>query len=453
MSDIILATINAKWIHPSLALRLLKANLGDLEPRSEILEFALRQPLAEKTGPILAVHPRILALSVSIWNHTATVELLEALDPLWDSSRPVIVLGGPEASFLRPDAALFRYADYVIRGEGETAFRELCKRILDSKTVTDTVFIDASPVDLPAITPAYRLYTAEDLGRKLTYVEASRGCPYGCEFCLSSATPGVREFSLDQFLAEMETLIIRGARSFKFLDRTFNLDITRARTILEFFLERLQPSMYVHLEMVPSRFPPDLRELLTRFPPLSLRLELGIQTLNPQTALLIGRPGDPERELETLDFLRRETNAIVHADLIAGLPGEDMQSFAQGFDRLWKVRPAEIQLGILKCLSGTAINRHIEPYGMRFNPKPPYEVLETAAIPERDMERIKNFARFWELIVNRGTFETIIDQFFPPQAPVFDLFMALSDRLFKRFGRNWGIDRRELRRAIPEEMS
>jgi radical SAM superfamily enzyme YgiQ (UPF0313 family) len=210
--------------------------------------------------------------------------------------------------------------------------------------------------------------------------------------------------------------------------------------------------MYVHFEMVPFRFPQELRKILTRFPPESLRLELGIQTLNRETAVLIGRPGDPEKELETLDFLRRETKAIVHADLIAGLPGEDMRSFAQGFDRLWKVRPAEIQLGILKCLPGTAIIRHIEPYGMRFKAEPPYEILESAAIPEQDLDRIKNFARFWELIVNRRIFEDNMDELFPPQTPVFAPFMALSDRLLERFGRNWGIDRRELRAVTLEEL-
>jgi radical SAM superfamily enzyme YgiQ (UPF0313 family) len=450
LSDIILSTINAKWIHPSLALRLLKANLGELENHCEILEFALRQPLAEKTGPILAARPRVLGLSVSIWNHTATQELLEALGDR--GSRPVIVLGGPEASFLPEDAELFRYADYVIRGEGETAFRELCKWLLQpppgAALVRGGKFIDAPPVGLDAIDPGYRLYTAEDLERKLCYVEASRGCPYGCEFCLSSATPEVREFPLDKFLGEMETLIARGARGFKFLDRTFNLDIERAGRILEIFLERLAPGLYVHFEMVPSRFPRELREILTRFPPGSLRLELGIQTLNRETAARTGRAGDPERELETLDFLRRETKAIVHADLIAGLPGEDMRSFAEGFDRLWTVRPAEIQLGILKRLPGTAIGRHAEPFGMRFNAKPPYEVLETAALPGPDLDRIKNFARFWELIVNRGAFTDLIDQLFPRSAPVFAPFMALSDRLLERFGRNWGIDRRELRAAV-----
>jgi hypothetical protein len=470
LPGIVLATINAKWIHPSLALRLLTANLGCLEDRCEILEFALRQPLAEKTGPILAARPKILGLSVSIWNHAATVELLGALTEEWNSSqrspafasRPVIVLGGPEASFLDEDAELFRYVDYVIRGEGEIPFRELCKDLLADQTAAlsgpprQAVFIDAPPAETAAIAAGYRLYTAEDLGRKLSYVEASRGCPFGCEFCLSGAAHGspankrVREFPLDQFLREMETLIDRGARSFKFLDRTFNLDISRAIGILEFFLERLKPGLFVHFEMVPFRFPPELREILGRFPPGSLRLELGIQTLNPQTAALIGRPGDPERDLEALDFLRRETNATVHADLIAGLPGEDLRSFAQGFDRLRQVRPAEIQLGILKLLPGTVLSRHVGPWGMRFNPKPPYEVLETAALSEPDMDRLKNFARFWELLVNRGAFNDLIDRIFPPEKAVFAPFMELSDRLLARFGRNWGLDRRDLRTALSE---
>ena len=462
MSGIVLATINAKWIHPSLALRLLKANLAELESRSEILEFALRQGLDEKTGPILKARPAILGLSVSIWNHAATVELLRALDPLWGGARPVVVLGGPEASFLGEDAELFRYAGYVIRGEGEFAFRDLCRRLLTAKAAPApkpagaAVFIDAPPVDTAAVAAGYRLYTAEDLGRKLSYVEASRGCPFGCEFCLGGASPGgaadrrVRDFPLDQFLGEMDALIARGARSFKFLDRTFNLDMGRAIRILEFFLGRLEPGLYVHFEMVPSRFPPELREILRRFPPGSLRLELGIQTFNPGAAALIGRPSDPQGELEALEFLRRETGAIVHADLIVGLPGEDLGSFARGFDRLWRTRPAEIQVGILKLLPGAAISRHAGPFGMAFNPKPPYEVLETAALPRADLDRLKNFARFWELIVNRGAFSAIVDRLFPPEAPVFAPFMELSDRLLARFGRNWGLDRRDIRAALSD---
>jgi radical SAM superfamily enzyme YgiQ (UPF0313 family) len=322
-------------------------------------------------------------------------------------------------------------------------------KTLASVAVVSGKVIIAKPIDLAAIAPAYRLYTNEDLRQKLVYVEASRGCPFGCEFCLSSLDKEVREFPLDPFLEEMDTLIRRGARTFKFLDRTFNLDIERARRIMEFFLARQAeaPSLCVHFEMVPSRFPPELREPLTRFPLRSLRLEVGIQTFNRETAALIGRPCAPEAELEALRFLTARTNAIVHADLIAGLPGEGMASFGEGFDRLWAAGPAEIQVGILKCLPGTPIARHSEARGIRCSPEPPYEVLETAALPMAELDRIKNFARFWELIVNRGVFRDLGSFLFPMMSsgqPVFRPFLELSDRLLARFGRNWGIDRKEL---------
>jgi radical SAM superfamily enzyme YgiQ (UPF0313 family) len=494
--DIVLSTINAKWIHPSLALRLLKANLGPLKERAEILEFALRQPLSEKTGPLYTARPRILGLSVSIWNHDAVIELLKALKtPDEPPFKPIIILGGPEVSTIPIESEIFNYADYAIQGEGEIAFRELCEYIL-SKRGADfprgqmespafaapsscrtrrlpqnpsgrtplrptpqsgadaCVFIAAPPADLSAIASGYRYYTDEDLRRKFVYVEASRGCPFGCEFCLSSLDRKVREFPLEPFLAELDALIRRGGRNFKFLDRTFNLDTGRSGRIADFFLERLKEGgledLTVHFEILPSRVPLSLREKLARFPPGSLRLEAGVQTLNPRIAALIGRPSDSEKELETLASLGKQTSALVHADLIAGLPGEDLDSFARGFDRLWAVRPAEIQLGILKCLPGTPLTRHTQAWGMRYMARPPYEVLESAALPQQDLDRIKHFARFWERIVNRGSFAALLPSLLPPEKSAFSRFMALTDTLLGRFGKSWGIDRRDLEAALND---
>jgi len=472
VKDIVLTTINAKWIHPSLALRLLKANLVSLEEQCEIVEFNLRQPLNEKVESLLAAHPRILGISVSIWNHLATLELLAELQKAWavNGAKPVVVLGGPEVTHLPPDAEIFKFADFVIRGEGETAFRTLCENVLKGAGQEPPKFIDAAPVNLETLKSGYHLYTDEDLANKLTYIEASRGCPFNCEFCLSAAAKAaakaadkeVREFPLAPFLAQMDALVQRGAKTFKFLDRTFNINTDRAIGIINFFLAKIEerktnpslPPIVAHFEMVPSLFPPDLREALVRFPPGSLRLEIGIQTLNAEVSARISRPSNPEKELEALRFLREKTNAIIHADLIAGLPGEDLASFGSGFDRLWQTLHnaaqdcaprAEIQLGILKLLPGAPISRHSETFKMRFNPLPPYEIEETSSISAPDLRRIKNFARFWELIINRGIAH------FAETEPVFGKFMALSDTFFAHFGRNWGIDRNELAEFIKLE--
>jgi radical SAM superfamily enzyme YgiQ (UPF0313 family) len=252
----------------------------------------------------------------------------------------------------------------------------------------------------------------------------------------------------------MNDLINRGAKTFKFLDRTFNLNIDRAQRIMEFFLERIESKRHfiVHFEMVPSRFPPELIDTLAMFPPGTLRLEIGIQTLNPDVSARVCGFSKTEQELATLRLLREKTRAIIHADLIAGLPGEDMASIGRGFDALWAALSqvsdnsitginTEIQLGILKLLPGTPLARHTEAFAMRYMPLPPYELLESSTITACELDRIKNFARFWEQIINRGLMDIGC-------APVFNRFMALSDFLFTRFGRNWGIPKDELVEAI-----
>lgn len=217
---------------------------------------------------------------------------------------------------------------------------------------------------------------------------------------------------------------------------------------MDFFLARLGGDAYVHFEMVPSRFPEELKEALAAFPRGSLRLEVGIQTFDPVVAATIGRPSDPEKELEALRFLRQRTHAIVHADLIAGLPGETIESFSRGFNRLWLVRPTEIQVGVLKRLPGAPLARHDQPFRMRYAAAPPYEVEATSTMERSDLDRIKNFARFWELIVNRDHFPDLVSRLVPEGEAAFERFLWLADALLSRFGRNWGIDRSELRATL-----
>ena len=470
MSAIVLCTINAKWIHPSLALRLLKANLPDnldccsLRDSCTILEFSQRQSLAEKTAAVLAKQPEIFALSVSIWNHQATLELLRDLENEWPEKKPVIVLGGPELTPLPPETEIFNYADFVIRGEGELIFAQLCRAVsedLITAKKTYGKFIEGGEADLNIVKNAYNLYTEEDLEHKLIYAESSRGCPYSCAFCQSAANVSLREFPLESFFNDFDRLLQRcrgKIKTIKFLDRSFNIKLTRAVKILEFCLLKTEHySVQFHFEMIPAVFPEELCNILALFPPETIRLEIGIQSFNAKTNALIHRISNPEKELEVLRFLREKTNAILHVDLIAGLPGEDIGSFGNGFDRLWitlsgagSSAPFEIQLGILKCLPGTpiydkAIKDH---FSIVHNTVAPYEVTETDCLPASDMEKIKNFARFWEQIVNRRSFPDLLSRLTIPGEAVFARFMDVSQKLLDRFGRNWGIPKPELEDAL-----
>ena len=184
--------------------------------------------------------------------------------------------------------------------------------------------------DFAQLALPYDLYTDEDVAHRVIYVEASRGCPFECEFCLSSLDVPVRNAPLDRFLAAMESLLDRGVQQFKFVDRTFNLNLKTSTSILQFFWERYRPGLFVHFEMIPDRLPASLREIITKFPPGALQFEVGIQTFNERVAALISRRQDNAKAEENLRWLRAETGVHVHADLIVGLPGEDLESFAGG---------------------------------------------------------------------------------------------------------------------------
>ncbi len=227
------------------------------------------------------------------------------------------------------------------------------------------------------------------------------------------------------------------------VDRTFNLNIASAAAILRFFLDNWRQGLFLHFEMIPDRLPDPLRELIARFPPGALQLEVGIQTFNPQVAARISRRQDNARAEENLRFLRQHTGAHIHADLIAGLPGEDLQSFAAGFDRLVALDVQEIQLGILKRLRGAPIARHDQPWGMVYNPHPPYEILQTAAIDFATMQRLRRFARYWDLIVNSGNFPATSALLKTAPSPFF-AFLDLADWLYARTGQAHGIARSRL---------
>jgi hypothetical protein len=299
----------------------------------------------------------------------------------------------------------------------------------------------------------YRFYSDSDIANRVIYVEASRGCPFTCEFCLSSLDIPVRQFDHERVLAEIGALFDRGARTFKFVDRTFNLNVRISLAILSFFLERMEPGLFVHFEMVPDRFPPQLREVVKRFPPGSLQLEIGVQTLNPEVSANISRRQDVPKLKENLSFLRTETSAYLHVDLIAGLPGETLASFGEGFDELVALDPQEIQVGILKRLRGTPIVRHDHEYQMRYSDEPPYEVVCTRDMTFGDLQRVGRFARYWDLVANSGNFVSSKRFILQSRDSAFDAFMHFSEWLYARVGRRASINLRVLAELVFQYLT
>jgi hypothetical protein len=436
MPEIVLATLNARYIHASFGLRCLRANLGELRANSALAEFTTSQGPLEIAEELLALQPRILGLGVYIWNVALTTGLVALLKRL----RPglTIVLGGPEVSYECEQQEVVRLADHVITGEADLVFPGVCRQILAGHPPAAKI-IPAAPPDVAQLAWPYDEYTDGDIAHRIVYVEASRGCPFECEFCLSSLDIPVRAFPLGPFLAAMDRLFARGVRHFKFVDRTFNLHIETGRRMLEFFLARLQPGLFLHFEMIPDRLPAGLRELITRFPPGMLQFEVGVQTFNPEVATAIHRRQDLGRLEENFRFLRLQTGVHVHADLIAGLPGETLAGFAAGFDRLVALGPQEIQVGLLKRLRGTPIGRHDDAWQMVYSPLPPYELLQNRLIDFATMQRLGRFARYWDLVGNSGRFVTVLPEFWSGGASPFAEFMRFSDWFYGREGRRHNI--------------
>jgi hypothetical protein len=365
-----------------------------------------------------------------------TTELVSTLKRL----RPelIIILGGPEVSFELDQQPIVQKADYVITGEADLKFAETCRHLLAGERPALKIIASELPV-LDQLVAPYDLYTDRDVAHRIIYVEASRGCPFTCEFCLSSLDVPVRQFPLPALLKNLEELMRRGVRQFKFVDRTFNLNLTTSKALLQFFLDRFQPGLFVHFEMIPDRLPEALREIIGKFPPGALQFEVGIQTFNPQLSQLISRRQDYDRLADNFRFLREHTGVHVHADLIVGLPGESLESFGAGFDRLIALGPQEIQVGILKRLRGTPIVRHDAAWGMVYNEHPPYEVLQTKLIDFNSLQRLRRFSRFWDLIGNSGNFVTTAPLIWTDEGSPFQEFMRLCDWLHERLGRRHGI--------------
>ncbi len=464
MTNILITTLNARYAHSALGLRCLYSNLHELQPQAKIVEFTINDQIQTIAEDILIHEPKIIGISVYIWNALETAQLIEILKKV--SPTITIVLGGPEAGYT-PHRVDFSKADYIISGEGEVAFYELCKKLLEpicpqpisvrgepielqhpstgsGRTVTQ--IIKAPLPDLKSISMPYSAYSDDDIAHRTIYVEASRGCPFECEFCLSSMDEKVRNFPLDELLEEFEILWQRGARSFKFIDRTFNLNMTFANRILDFFLSK-EPAYFAHFEVIPDHFPDVLKSKIALFPAGSLQLEIGIQTLDPIIAKGINRPLRVEKIYENIRFLENETSSHMHLDLIVGLPGETLEGFGRNLDKLVSLASCEIQIGILKNLSGTTLSRHDKEHGIIYSDTPPYDILQNNNLSFIQIQKMKRFARFWDIFYNSGNFEKTVKLLWTRSAQtdddelpaVFDNFYAFSEWIYTQTLSTWKI--------------
>jgi radical SAM superfamily enzyme YgiQ (UPF0313 family) len=428
---IILSTLNARYAHASLGLRYLLANMGPLQSQASIQEFVIGAKTTEIVEKLLAGQPRVVGFGVYIWNVEETTRVVAMLKRV--APGVVVVLGGPEVSHESGEQAIVQLADYLVTGWGDVTFPKLCGEILNGPKPLMKVHAGVQP-PMAEIRMPYSLYSDHDIAHRTIYVEASRGCPFKCEFCLSALDKTAWPFALDTFLGELESLHGRGARLFKFVDRTFNLNIKTSLRIMQWFLDKLAGNpddpVYAHFELVPDHLPDALKEGIAQFPPGALQFEIGIQSFNPAVQALVSRRQDNAKAAENIRWLCEHSHAHLHVDLIAGLPGEDVASFARGFDQLVALAPHEIQFGILKRLRGTPIIRHTEQFGMVFDPYPPYTILATRDIDFSTMLRLVRFARYWDLVANSGRFVNTIAQLLG-EAP-FDNFMAFSDWIYSK---------------------
>ncbi len=446
-SKIVLATINAKYIHASLGLRYLYANLKELQSHCEIKEFVIQTRAIDIVEKILESKPTIVGFGVYIWNIIETTNVVSLLKVIAPEIK--VVLGGPEVSYESEQQDIVTTADYVLTGAAEVSFYQLCKDIIN-QTEPEQKILRSKPVELKDLELPYQYYSDEDLKNRLLYVEASRGCPFKCEFCLSSLDTASNPFELELFLEQMEVLYQRGARNFKFIDRTFNLNIKTTMQIMQFFLDKKNDELYLHFEVVPDHLPRKLKEVLTQFPEGSLQFEIGIQTFDQQVQTNISRKQNNAKSKENLVWLKEHTHAHIHADLIFGLPGETFESFADSFNQLYQCNPHEIQLGILKRLKGSPIIRHTAAFDLRFNPLPPFNILSTDRVDFATMQLVNRFARYWDMIGNSGRFKYVLPHILADNP--FDNFMALTNWLFEKTGQTHQINLKRLYELLSQAV-
>ena len=402
---ILLVGINAKFIHSCLAVYYLKEYAKayyDLD--CEIAEFTINHREELILSEIFRKKPDIIAFSSYIWNFELVKNLVKNLKKLLPEIK--IILGGPEVSFDGEDVLKETGADFVICGEGEEAFAKLCMAISEGEDVKRVVVAE-NPVDMDKLPFVYKDF--ENFDNRILYYEAQRGCPFNCQYCLSSVNKGVRFKSLDKVKAELSVFLQNKVRQVKFVDRTFNANKNFALSIWKFLHENDNGVTNFHFEMAADLITDEMIEFLKDVRPGLFQFEIGVQSTNEKTLFAIDRKSSFDMIKEKVLKLQKSGNIHLHLDLIAGLPFEDYKSFKKSFNDVYSLTPEQFQLGFLKLLKGSGLKRDAEKYGIVARENAPYEVLFTDVLSADDVLKLKGIEELVEIYYNSLRFKKSIE--------------------------------------------
>jgi radical SAM superfamily enzyme YgiQ (UPF0313 family) len=429
--------LNSKFIHASLAPWYLKAACGKQCGEVRVLEHTVNENINDVLTSIYTYKPDVAAFSCYIWNIGSVVKLASSLKKLLPETS--ILLGGPEVSYDAKELLnQYPFIDFILAGEGEESFPKLLQTVekagLTGKSRSDdfndidglawrmgdrTVVTPPACVgSLDAIPSPYTDEMLSTIPNRIVYFEASRGCPYSCSYCLSSATAGTRHFALERVFAELDRLMEAGAKQIKFVDRTFNCHRERAQAIIGHILEmdaRARRSngegigCNVHFEVGADLFDETLLQMLSDAPEGLFQIEAGVQTVNEKALKAVSRKTDLERLFSNLGRIYASRRVHIHTDLIAGLPFEDYHSFGDSFNKVYGAGADQLQLGFLKFLKGTRMRELAPAHGYLFSDFPPYEVLANTYISYAELIILKGIAELVEKYYNSARFFHSLD--------------------------------------------
>lgn len=426
---IVLFTFNASWVHTSLSLRCLRETCEKKGYEVVLVEHTLRDRSAHVLEHLYREKGDVYGFSCYIWNLDATLSLGRTLHEILPNAK--IVLGGPEVSFATERFDGMDWIDAIVCGEGESVFPTLCEQI-EAGVPHERILCGKSTPDFEQTGTLYR--TGEGTGGIL-YYESSRGCPFSCAYCLSSATHGVRAKSVSKTLADLLEFerIHADCKVIKFIDRTFNANVARANEIWRGLLDDAFTKHY-HFEVCASLLNEESLDILSRFPKGKIQLEIGLQSTNPETLNAVARHISPQAVIEKVKRIHEMGNIHVHLDLIAGLPYESYERFSKSFDEAYGSCDL-LQLGFLKLLHGTALRDSQERYGYKCLPNPPYTVLESNWISYEELSQLSHIAEVLERYLESGRFAHTLWYLTPLMPSPFAFWEGLTCYLAARDGR------------------